>query len=107
MCEDVESPDPCPSCGSRYHVILRCDACPLLQLEHIRATSPTGGLLDRVLELDFDTAKFSVDWSTIPEDEALGLKILDQERRKWESEERVRQKEEFDLEQRMQAQRRQ
>jgi hypothetical protein len=75
----------------------------LLSLEHIRATSPTGGLLERVLDLDFDTSKFKVDWADVPEDVAMGLKILDQERRKHEMEERKRQQEEFDLQQRTQA----
>ena len=66
----------------------------MLIVNHIRETSPAGRLLERVLDLDFDTQRFQVDWSDISAEEAAALKILAQERDKWNREETDRQRDE-------------
>jgi hypothetical protein len=73
----------------------------VLEVEHARATSPAGRLLERVLELDFDTQRFAVPWSDVTAEEAGALKILVQERDKWAAEERKRAQDDADMQRRM------
>ncbi len=52
----------------------------------MRATTEAGRLLERTLELDFDCERFRVGWGEITCEEAGALKILKQERDKWQRE---------------------
>jgi hypothetical protein len=57
-----------------------------MELNHRRAHSEAGRLLESTLELDWDTKHLSVADEEIDEEAAMGLKILEQERAKWEQE---------------------
>lgn len=81
--------------------MLRCPNCPVLEVETARMSTPAGRLLERVLDLDFDTKHFRIDWSDITAEEAMALKILEQERAKYERESAVRTREEAEMQQRM------
>ena len=81
-----ESPPPCPSCKSTAGILQRCERCPVLEIEHVRSHSAAGALLERVLELDFDAKHFRIGWDEVTAEEAWGLKVLDQERGKWQKE---------------------
>jgi hypothetical protein len=86
--EDVAFPGECPSCGQRAATIDRCEDCPVLDIEHYRSVTATGQLLDRVLEHDFDCKHYHIDPGGIDADVREGLKVLEQERSKWEKESR-------------------
>jgi len=92
--EDTNYIPACPSCGVTGAVTERCGDCPVLALEHARECTPAGRLLERTLDLDFDTSHFTVDWADITCEEDQALKILTQERSKWESERRDEQRQE-------------
>ena len=77
---------PCPACGMTAAVVERCDTCPVLEVGRVRAQTAAGRLLERVLELDFETRRFKIDWSEVTAEEAVGLKVLEQEREKWRDE---------------------
>lgn len=95
------------ACGSSSLLLNRCVTCPTLEVEHARATSPAGRLLERVLELDFDTQRFAVPWGDVTAEEAMALKVLVQERDKWTAELRKREADDADMRRRVEgAQRR-
>jgi hypothetical protein len=72
----------------------------------MRAVSPAGRLLERVLELDFDTQRFTVSWGDVTAEEAAALKILVQERDKYTAERHKTEREEQQAEARMQERQR-
>ena len=76
----------CEQCGSRAVVLDRCAHCPVLAVEHYRSITQAGRLLDRVLDLDFDMKHLHIPWSDVTAEEVMGIKILDQERDKWQRE---------------------
>ena len=80
----------------------RCDTCPIVSLERVRERSEAGRLLERVLELDFDTQRLKIGWDEITCEEDAGLKILVQERTKWQNEETSRKQEEAEAQRRIQ-----
>ncbi len=94
-CDDAGPPDKrlslytgnCRSCGSSSVRLSRCDDCPVSVLDSVRASSRAGALLDRILELEFDLKHGLARVDTIVCEERDGLKILEQERGKWEGEE--------------------
>lgn len=100
-CHDTDEPGLCENCDSYYPLILRCDSCPVTGIEHARATSPAGRLLEQVLELDADTKRFKIDWGEVSAEQAFGLRVLDQERSKWEREDMERRKQDWEIDQRI------
>ena len=104
---DVNVPDACPSCGQFAAVVERCEACPINEVEYHRRISSTGQLLDRILEHEFDCKHYKVDPGEVSVEVREGLKVLEQERGKWEKETRDRQKEEFEERQRIKDMQRQ
>ena len=84
--DDTSAPGSCPQCGGRVCVVNRCDRCPMLELEHVRAHSNAGRLFERVLELEFDTANFAVPWSEVTAEEVKGLQVLKDERDRYQRE---------------------
>jgi predicted RNA-binding Zn-ribbon protein involved in translation (DUF1610 family) len=83
---DTSVPGACPECGSLTFSVTRCDHCKLDDLEHARSHSQAGRLFERVLELEFDAAHFSVPWSDVTAEEARGLQILTEERDRYRRE---------------------
>lgn len=65
----------------------------MLDLEFVRETSEAGRLLERVLGLDWDSKRFNFDLEKVTCEDARALKILEQERNKWEKEESERKEE--------------
>lgn len=98
---DTDFPGSCPGCGKTTTALVdRCDTCPVLMIEHIRMTTPAGRLLERVLELDFDSQKFKVDLGAVTMEEREGLKILMQERAKFDKEVRDEKERDWEMQQR-------
>lgn len=91
----------CPSCNAQAAVVERCEGCPVLEIEHQRARTQSGRLLERVLEHEFDCKHYVVDPSAVDVEVREGLKILEQERGKWEKETRERQEEEREEQRRL------
>lgn len=60
----------------------------MLEVEYYRGTSATGQLLDRVLEHEFDAKHYYVDPGAVSAEVREGLKVLEQERGRWEKETR-------------------
>lgn len=60
----------------------------MLMVQHYRATTPAGQLLDRVLEHEFDTKHYRVTTSDVSAEVREGLKVLEGERVRWERETR-------------------
>lgn len=85
---------PCPECESTALLAERCDECPVRQLEWARGHSAAGQLLNRILELEFDVKTLHADWSQITVEEAKALRVLDQERSKYQDDERRRMEQE-------------
>jgi hypothetical protein len=71
------------------------------EVEYQRATTPTGRLLNRVLEHEFDAKHYNVDPGGISVEVREGLKVLEQERSKWEQETRERKQQEYEDRQRV------
>jgi predicted RNA-binding Zn-ribbon protein involved in translation (DUF1610 family) len=84
--EDTAAPGPCPECGSWLFTINRCAHCKLDHLDDARAHSHAGRLFERVLELEFDTAHFSIPWSDVTAEEVRGLQVLKDERDRYQRE---------------------
>ena len=84
--EDSNCIPACPNCGHKGARVNRCARCPLNDLDHARAHSAAGRLLNRLMDLEFDVAKFRVDWADVTAEEALGLRILADERDKYQRE---------------------
>lgn len=76
----------------------------MLHVEHARRTSQAGRLLNRLLELEFDTKNFAVDWADVTAEEVLGLRILEQERQKRMNEKREEAQERQEMERRVKDQ---
>lgn len=81
--EDTSAPGECPQCGGRQFVVNRCDRCPMNELEYVRAHSGAGRLFERLLELEFDCAHFSVPWNEVTAEEVRGLQVLKEERERY------------------------
>ena len=52
----------------------------------MRSHSVAGRLFERVLELEFDAAHFSVPWSDVTAEEVRGFQILKEERERYRQE---------------------
>ena len=52
----------------------------------MRSHSAAGRLFERVLELEFDAAHFSVPWSDVTAEEVRGIQILKEERERYRQE---------------------
>ncbi len=70
---------PARGLGYRYRVIT-------LVLDYARSHSAAGRLLTRILDIEFDVAKFRVGWGEVTAEEALGLRVLADERDKYQRE---------------------
>jgi len=55
-------------------------------LDYARSHSSAGRLFERVLELEFDAANFSIPWSDVTAEEVRGLQILKDERDRYQRE---------------------
>ncbi len=84
--EDTNAPGACPQCGGWLFTVNRCAHCRLDDLDYARAHSSAGRLFERLLELEFDAAHFSIPWSDVTAEEVRGLQILQQERQRFQSE---------------------
>ena len=84
--EDTNTAGECPECGSRGYRVNRCEHCPVNELEYVRAHSQAGRQLERILELEFDTAHFSIPWHEVTSEEVKGLQILKEERDRYQRE---------------------
>jgi predicted RNA-binding Zn-ribbon protein involved in translation (DUF1610 family) len=84
--EDTNCVPKCPNCGEKGARVNRCARCPLNDLDHARSHSAAGRLLNRLTDLEFDVAKFRVDWADVTAEEALGLRILGDERDRYQRE---------------------
>lgn len=86
--DNVNVPGRCSSCDQMASVAERCESCPVVEVEHYRATTATGQLLDRVLEHEFDCKHYRVDPGGVSAEVREGLKVLEGERSRWERETR-------------------
>jgi hypothetical protein len=84
--DDIAVPGQCPSCEQYASVPERCEPCPVVEVEYYRASTWTGQLLDRVLEHEFDAKHYHVDPGSVSAEVREGLKVLEQERSRWEKE---------------------
>lgn len=73
--DDTNAPGACPHCGSWQYTINRCSHCRLDDLDYVRSHSVAGRLFERVLELEFDAAHFSVPWSDITTEEVREVSV--------------------------------
>jgi hypothetical protein len=97
----VNVPGPCPSCDQIASTAERCESCPVVEVEHYRATTSTGQLLDRVLEHEFDTKHYHIDPGGVSAEVREGLKVLEHERMRWERETREKADQEREEQQRV------
>ena len=93
--DEIEMPGAC-ACGCPTCEIERCDDCPAVMVQHMRAHSPAGRLLERVLDHEFDTKHYKVPIEGVDAELRDGLKILEEERARFESDERKRMHEEVE-----------
>lgn len=91
---DVRDHGKCPSCGGKSASAERCYDCPVNEVEHRRRHTRAGRLLERVLEHEFDAKHYKVSPGEVDVEVREGLKILEQERAKWDQETRERAEEE-------------
>jgi len=75
----------CEQCESTAIVLDRCAECPILELEWQRQNSAVGRWLEHLLLLDFEVKHFPTA-QVITVEDATGLRILDQERNKYQIE---------------------
>jgi hypothetical protein len=85
---DVYNPGRCPGCQKIGFTVLRCDSCPLDDLEEARQNSRAGRLVGRLLDLEFDVERFGIGWDEVTAEEAAGLRALKQERERYLEEQR-------------------
>lgn len=90
--EDTNVPGACPRCGSRQFTVNRCGRCALDDLDHARTHSNAGRLFERLLELEFDAAHFSIPWNDVTAEEVRGLQILKEERDRYQREQLEKQR---------------
>lgn len=83
---DTNAPGACPHCGGWQCTVNRCWRSRLDDLDHVRSHSAAGRLFERVLELEFDAAHFSIPWSDVTAEEVRGLQILKEERERYQRE---------------------
>jgi len=81
---DTNAPGPCPHCGDWQFTVNRCSHCKLDDLDDARVHSAAGRLFERLLELEFDAARFSILWSDVTAEEVRGLQILKEERDRYQ-----------------------
>ncbi len=84
--EDTNAPGACPQCGGWQFTVNRCAHCKLDDLDYARTHSNAGRLFERLLELEFDAAHFSIPWSDVTAEEVRGLQILKEERNRYQRE---------------------
>jgi len=84
--DDTNAPGACPQCGGWQFTVNRCAHCKLDDLDYARTHSHAGRLFERVLELEFDAAHFSIPWSDVTAEEVRGLQILKEERERYQRE---------------------
>jgi hypothetical protein len=84
--EDTNAPGACPQCAGWQFTVNRCSHCKLDDLDHARTHSNAGRLFERLLELEFDAAHFSIPWSDVTAEEVRGLQILKEERDRYQRE---------------------
>jgi len=84
--EDTNAPDACPRCDGWPFTVNRCAHCKLDDLDYARLHSNAGRLFERLLELEFDAAHFSIPWSDVTAEEVRGLQILKEERDRYQRE---------------------
>jgi len=84
--EDTNCIPPCGNCGEKGARANRCSRCPLNDLDYARSHSAAGRLLNRIMDMEFDVAKFKVDWADVTAEEAHGLRILADERDQYQRE---------------------
>ena len=99
---DVNVPGECPSCEQFASVPERCESCPVVEVEYFRSVTTTGQFLERVLEHDFDAKHYRIDPGDVNAETREGLKVLEQERVRWEKETREKAEQEREERQRMQ-----
>ncbi len=90
--DDTNAPGACPHCGNWQFTINRCAHCKLDDLDDARARSAAGRLFERLLELEFDAAHFSIPWSDVTAEEVRGLQILKEERDRYQREQLEKQR---------------
>lgn len=78
--EDTNVIPPCENCGEKGARVNRCNHCALNDLDYARSHTAAGRLLNRLVDLEFAVGKFRVDWADVTAEEALGLRILADER---------------------------
>ena len=88
--EDSNAPGACSQCGGWHFAVNRCAHCRLDDLDYARTHSHAGRLFERVLELEFDAAHFSIPWSDVTAEEVRGLQILKEERDRYQREQMKR-----------------
>jgi predicted RNA-binding Zn-ribbon protein involved in translation (DUF1610 family) len=88
---DTDIPGPCPACGTESdYRRLRCESCPLTKLDESGAM-PEGSLLRRVSQIDFALqSKFTLGLGDVTTEEFEALRILQQERDRYENEVKAR-----------------
>ena len=84
--EDTNAPGACPQCGGWQFTVNRCAHCKLDDLDYARTHSNAGRLFERLLELEFDAAHFSIPWTDVTAEEVRGLQILKEERDRYQRE---------------------
>jgi hypothetical protein len=99
--EDIEVPGRCSGCGQSGTIIERCDVCPVVEVDYQRTKTATGRLLDRVLEHEFDSKHYTIDPGEVSIEVRECLKILEQERYKYDKETTERRRQEFEEKQRV------
>jgi hypothetical protein len=100
--DDIEQPGRCPSCDQNASVTERCDSCPVVEVEHYRTQTPTGHLLERVLEHEFDCKHYRIEPGDVSAEVREGLKILEGERSRWERDTHEKRQQEWEEKQRLQ-----
>jgi hypothetical protein len=100
---DIDLPGRCGSCGQSSATLERCDSCPVLEIAHYRATTAAGQLLERVLEHEFDCKHYKVDPGEVDVELREGLKMLEQERGKFDRQAHERRQQEWEDRQRVQG----
>jgi hypothetical protein len=91
--EDTNCIPPCENCGAKGARVNRCAHCALNDLDYARSHTAAGRLLNRVMDIEFDVAKFKVDWADVTAEEALGLRILADERDRYQREQNKKDRE--------------
>ena len=99
--EDPSQPRKCERCGALPLVVERCDTCPLNTMDEARNRTPAGHLLDRVIDLDFASDAFTVDYRSVTADLFIGLKMFREERNAYQIEHMKTEKERMEEEARI------